>query len=117
MTGDISPLPPFASLPSNVVYNNIPDCLALTTIDRETLSVPVAVARPYTQPPRKGNGGCYVSDKYGGGGCVEERVFVSQPHWLPMLYSGLSFSRPVALIPLTEGELFERDRTMIDEDS
>ena len=34
-----------------------------------------------------------------------------------MLYSGLSFSPPVALIPLTEGELFERDRTMIDENS
>lgn len=80
MTGDISrgsALPP--SLPRNVVYNNIPDCLALTTIDRETLSVPGGGAPLHTATAKGTEGEGDVEER------VRETVFVSQPHWLPML--------------------------------
>lgn len=61
----MAPLSP--RLPRNVVYNNIPDCLALTTIDRETLSVPGAPLHTATAKGQRIEESIVV-DNYGGGG-------------------------------------------------
>lgn len=68
----VAPLSP--RLPRNVVYNNIPDCLALTTIDRETLSVPGAPLHTATAKGQRIEESIVADNYGGGGGDLEERV-------------------------------------------
>lgn len=93
----VAPLSP--RLPRNVVYNNIPDCLALTTIDRETLSVPGAPLHTATAKGQRIEESIVV-DNYGGGGGLGgtgQRRYSYRSH-IGHRRSALS-SRPAALIP------------------